>query len=98
MRAPDEWHLLLRTEKAFLVLEQNILAGKIHDYRQIHPEAFAWHGWDQLPAVRLFPLVRPFLSSKSLARTVGPGYGRLLDGVDHARSNPQRTGNTCHCW
>jgi phenylacetate-CoA ligase len=64
MRAPGEWHPLLRTEKAFLVLEENILAGKIHDYRQIHPEAFAWHGWDQLPESRLFPLVRPFLQQQ----------------------------------
>ncbi|HLE13481.1 MAG TPA: hypothetical protein VI776_01935 [Anaerolineales bacterium] len=64
MRSPDSWQPLIQTEKAFVLLEESILAGKIGDYRQIHPEAFAWHGWDQLPESRLFPILLPFLKQQ----------------------------------
>jgi hypothetical protein len=74
MRNPASWTTQIRTEKAFQVLVENILAGRIGDYRQIHPEAFSWHGWDQLPEARRFPILLPFLRQQvARALTNMPG-------------------------
>jgi hypothetical protein len=84
MLNPESWPELTRIEPAFLALEHKILAGTITDYRQIHPEAFAWHGWDQLPEARLFAMLLPFLRQQvHRARSAMPTlYGSQLAGVD----------------
>lgn len=64
MRKPESWNEVLRIERAFLALEDRIRTGAILDYRQIHPEAFAWHGWDLLSEERLFAMILPFLRSQ----------------------------------
>jgi phenylacetate-CoA ligase len=69
MIKPGDWSHNLRLERAFLALEERVRSGAIHDYRQVHPEAFAWHGWDLVPEERLFDLVLPFLRGQ-LARAV----------------------------
>jgi hypothetical protein len=74
MRSPADWSELLRTEKAFLFLEKKILDGTIQDYRQIHPDAFTWYGWDQLSQGRLFQMILPFLRGQvQRARRALPG-------------------------
>jgi phenylacetate-CoA ligase len=84
MRSAEHWAELTRIEPAFLVLERKIQEGSIQDYRQIGTEAFAWHGWDQLPFERLFPLLLPFLRQQlGRARRAMPGlYGTRLAGID----------------
>lgn len=92
MRKQASWAELTRPEPAFLILERKILDGTIGDYRQIHPEAFAWHGWDQLPEARLFALILPFLRQQ-LARAqqcLPQVYGDRLAGIDPAQiSQPE---------
>ena len=84
MRKPDSWPELLQIEPAFLVLEQKILAGAIRDYRQIDPQAFAWHGWDLIPEARLFSMLLPFLRQQvRRARVAMPGlYAGQLAGIE----------------
>jgi phenylacetate-CoA ligase len=90
MRLEVDWTGLLTVERAFLILEEKILKGAITDYRQIHPEAFAWHGWDQVSEERLFNMILPFLRQQvSRAKTSMPEiYGKLLK---HIESNEIRS-------
>lgn len=91
MRSPPAWSDLLRTEKAFLILENKILDGTIQDYRQIHPEAFAWHGWDQLSQERLFVMILPFLRQQvqrarlAMPDLYGDQLGKILPESIHSR-------------
>jgi hypothetical protein len=87
MRHPASWPALLHIETAFLILESKICEGKIQDYRQLHPEAFAWHGWDLIPEARLFDMLLPFLRQQvARAKSAMPGlYGDRLASVDPAR-------------
>lgn len=86
MLAPEDWHSLLRIEDEFLLLEQQVLSGRMSDYRQIPPQAFAWHAWDQIPTDRLFRLILPFLRQQAArARKSLPAiYGQRLSGIDPA--------------
>ena len=87
MRTLANWPELLHIEKAFLLLENKILDGVIQDYRQIHPEAFAWHGWDLIPQARLFSMILPFLRQQvQRASLAMPGlYADRLERI-HAES------------
>lgn len=91
MRTPDTWSNLLRMDNAFRALEQRILDGTIRDFRQIHPEAFAWHGWDLLPEARLFDMMLPFLRQQvERARTSMPAlYADQLADVDSSKLGSQ---------
>jgi phenylacetate-CoA ligase len=73
----------MRVESAFLVLEERILSGALHDFRQIHPEAFSWRGWDLLPEERLFQMMLPFLRSQleRAARSMPSIYGKRLNDI-----------------
>jgi hypothetical protein len=83
MRSPAHWPDLLHIEKAFLLLENKILDGTILDYRQIHPEAFAWHGWDLIPQARLFSMILPFLRQQvqRASRAMPDLYAGSLQGI-----------------
>ncbi len=67
MRSPDAWQDLTRIESEFFDLEKQVQTGKIADFRQLPPEAFAWHAWDLLPQERVFRFALPFLNQQ-LAR------------------------------
>lgn len=84
MRTTIAWDEALTVERAFLALEQKVASGAICDYRQIHPEAFAWHGWDLVPHERLFCMLLPFLRSQlGRAKSSMPKiYGDSLKGID----------------
>lgn len=87
MRDPSHWAELLTFEPAFTLLESKIRAGAIDDYRQIHPQAFGWHGWDLTPEARLFTMLLPFLRQQ-LARAkhaLPVLYGEHLAGINPAR-------------
>src|SRR5512139_3706496 len=87
MRTLANWSDLLHIERAFLVLEKKILDGIIQDYRQIHPEAFTWHGWDQISQSRLFSMILPFLRQqvRRACREMPGLYAGRLEG-NHAES------------
>jgi phenylacetate-CoA ligase len=84
MRKAEQWKNLLKVESAFLTLEDKIRAGVLAQYQQIHPEAFAWHGWDLISEERLFQMMVPFLRQQiRRARRTMPGiYGHRLDDID----------------
>ena len=86
MRTQAAWGEVTRIERAFLALEQKILDGTLADYRQVHPDAFSWHGWDLIAEERLFCMVAPFLRQQ-VARAIlsmPAVYGDSLDGLDPA--------------
>jgi phenylacetate-CoA ligase len=84
MRSPKNWSELLKVERAFLALEEKILDGTIKDYRQIHPEAFSWRGWDLIPQERIFQMILPFLKSQLVraSRTMPAIYRDSLASID----------------
>jgi phenylacetate-CoA ligase len=86
MRSAADWDKLLQVERLFLALEDKIQQGGINRYQQIHPEAFAWHGWDLISQERLFAMILPFLRQQvSRARQYMPElYGNPLAKVDPA--------------
>lgn len=61
MKTARDWKQIIQIERSFTILEDKILKGSIQDYRQIHPEAFAWHGWDLISEERLLAIILPFL-------------------------------------
>ena len=83
MRSPADWPDILSVENNFLLLEKKILDGKIRDYYQLHPEVFAWHGWDLIPQERLFSMILPFLQQQvQRARLAMPGlYADSLETI-----------------
>lgn len=96
MRRPEIWEEILHIEPAFLALENEVARGAITDYRQIPPEAFAWHAWDLIGAARFFQIVLPFLRQQ-LARArqaMSAIYAERLGGLDplaiHAPEDWQR--------
>ena len=87
MYTSDQWGELIQIEPLFNTLVDRIRSGAIHDYTQIHPEAFAWHAWDLTPEEKLFELFLPFLRQQ-LARAqknMPCLYAGRLDGIDPAR-------------
>lgn len=84
MKQIEDWEKNLQVEPEFLALEQGILSGEIHDYRQVPAEAFAWHAWDLVDEARLFALTLPFLRQQvGRARASMPGiYAQRLAGCD----------------
>jgi phenylacetate-CoA ligase len=89
MKKSEAWDENLKIERAFLALEDRIRSGMIIDYRQIHPEAFTWHGWDLISEERQFEMILPFLRSQlTRAQRSMPGiYGRLYRGVQESTIN-----------
>ncbi|MGE5222836.1 MAG: hypothetical protein ACM3PY_10370 [Omnitrophica WOR_2 bacterium] len=67
MRKPEDWPGLLQPETAFQALQESIIDGRWNDYRQVPPEAFAWHAWDLTSEDQIFKMILPFLRQQ-LAR------------------------------
>jgi phenylacetate-CoA ligase len=84
MRDAASWEQLLHIEPAFQTLENQVRTGVIHDYRQVQPEAFAWHAWDQISDERLFALILPFLREQVVraVQSMPALYAPHLDGLD----------------